>query len=82
MTSTILRNMCKAMDDLGITKCGVDENGNVYVPASLVDGHISFMEEDFLSYVNDEISRWMTMLGAPYGAEHWQLHELLFSKNL
>ena len=62
------------MDELGITQRGVDEDGKRYYPAALFDGHISWMGEDFLCYVNDDDTLWMPMLGAPYGTGIWQYH--------
>ena len=75
MTSPILRDMYAAMDRLGIAKRGVDENGIRYVPASLIDGHVSRMGEDFLTYVCNEETKWVSMLGAPYGTGLWQFHD-------
>ena len=64
MTSGILKEAFKKMDELGITQRGVDQNGITYRPAAVVDGHISRMGEDFLRYVNDADSRWEVNLGA------------------
>ncbi len=75
MTSTILRKTFQKMDETGITQRGVDENGNQYVPAAVIDGHISRMGEDFLRYINDSQTRWGVNLGASYGTEYWQLHD-------
>lgn len=74
MTSTILRDMFKEMDIHGITQRGVDENGNKYFPAVVIDGHISRMGEDFLQYVNDDDNLWMPLLGAIYSTNIWQFH--------
>jgi hypothetical protein len=43
MTSTILMETFQEMDEAGITQRGVDENGNMYCPATVIDGHISRM---------------------------------------
>jgi hypothetical protein len=75
MTSGILKEAFKKMDELGITQQGVDENGTTYLPVAVVDGHISRMGEDFLRYVNDTDSHWEVNLGASYGTEYWQLHD-------
>jgi hypothetical protein len=75
MTSTILRKTFQKMDETGITQRGVDENGNQYIPAAVIDGHISRMGEDFLRYINDSQTRWVVNLGASYGTEYWQLHD-------
>ncbi len=58
MTSTILMETFQKMDEAGITQRGVDENGNTYCPATVIDGHISWMGKDFLRYVNDEETNW------------------------
>ncbi len=63
------------MDEAGITQRGVDENGNTYHAAAVIDSHISRMGKDFLRYVNDEETNWEVNLGAPYGTEYWQLHD-------
>jgi hypothetical protein len=75
MTSTILTQTFKKMDEAGITQRGVDKNGNQYVPAAVFDGHISRMGEDFLRYINKEGSLWEANIGASYGTEYWQLHD-------
>jgi hypothetical protein len=75
MTSTILTQTFKKMDEAGITQRGVDKNGNQYVPAAVFDGHISRMGEDFLRYINKEGSCWEANIGASYGTEYWQLHD-------
>jgi hypothetical protein len=78
MTSTILTQTFKKMDEAGITQRGVDKNGNQYVPAAVFDGHISRMGEDFLRYINKEGScRNLTMRDRPRcsGRNHEFLHE-------
>ena len=70
MTSTILMQTLQKMDEAGITQRGVDKNGNQYVPAAVVDGHISRMGEDFLRYINQEGSRWEANIGASYGTKY------------
>jgi hypothetical protein len=40
MTSTILMETFQKMDKSWITQHGVDENGNMYRPAAVIDGHI------------------------------------------
>ncbi len=74
MTSTILKETFQNMDKLGITQQGIDENGNTYCPAAVIDGYISWMGEDILRYVNDKETHWEANLGALYGTEYWQLH--------
>mmetsp|Transcript_33611 Transcript_33611/g.68233 ORF Transcript_33611/g.68233 Transcript_33611/m.68233 type:complete len:887 (-) Transcript_33611:1079-3739(-) len=67
MTSTILRNMFAKMDELGITKRGVDENGNIFYPLVILDGHFSRFGVIFLEYVNALLTKWYPALGVPYG---------------
>ena len=45
MDGNVLLQAFKMMDDLGITKRGVDEHGKAYYPYILLDGHISRIEE-------------------------------------
>ena len=75
MTSTILMETFQKMDKSWITQHGVDENGNMYRPAAVIDGHLSQMGKDFLRYVNDEETNWEVNLGPPYGTEYWQLQD-------
>eukprot|EP00985_Skeletonema_marinoi_P035040 scaffold45443_cov277-Skeletonema_marinoi.AAC.1 len=63
MTSTILRNMFAKMDELGITKRGVDENGNIFYPLVILDGHFSRFGVIFLEYVNALLTKWYPALG-------------------
>ena len=44
------------MDDASITQRGVDADGNEYYPSSVIDGHISRIEEFFQRYINDLIT--------------------------
>ncbi len=74
MTSTILMETFQKMDEAGITQRGVNKNENQYVLASVVNGHISSMGEDFLMYMNKKQTHWEMSLGASYGTEFWQLH--------
>ncbi len=74
MTSTIPKGTFQKIDELGITQCGVDENENMYCPAAVIDGHISWTNKDFLRYVNDEEMHWKVNLGTLHGTEYWQLH--------
>ena len=39
MTSDILTSAFKQMDEKNITQRGVDDDGNEYYPAALVEGH-------------------------------------------
>ncbi len=63
------------MDDLGITKRGVDENGQPYHPCVIIDEHASRGDKDFLTYVNKPLTKWVIALGAPYRTALWQLHD-------
>ena len=63
------------MDALNITSRGVNEDGTTYFPLIVIDDHASRMGEFFLRYINDEANRWLTMLGAPYGTDIWQVHD-------
>ena len=75
MTSKILKDLMAAMDMKGITSRGVDDNGKKYWPIVFVDGHISRMGEEFLTHINNEMTRWHALLGCPYGTGHWQVHD-------
>ena len=75
MDGNVLLQAFKMMDDLGITKRGVDEDVKAYYPYILLDGHISRIGEEFLRYVNDPPTRWGTGLGAPYGTSVYQFHD-------
>jgi len=82
MTSTILRNMFAKMDELGITKRGVDENGNIFYPLVILDGHFSRFGVIFLEYVNALLTKWYPALGVPYGTSYWQLHDFCSQNGL
>ena len=75
MTGEILTKMFERMDKLGITKRGTDENGNPIVPCIIIDGHPSRMNADFLTYINEEPTRYVAVVGCPYGTGMWQLHD-------
>jgi hypothetical protein len=74
MCATLMQTFQK-MDKGGITQRGVDEKGNQYVPAAVVDGHKSHMGKDFLRYINKENTCWEVNVVASYGTEYWQLHD-------
>ena len=75
MTGEILTKMFERMDKLGITKRGTDENGNPIVPCIIIDGHPSLMNADFLTYINEEPTRYVVVVGCLYGTGMWQLHD-------
>lgn len=75
MTSGILKRILEKLDQLGVTKRGVDEDGKPYYPALIVDGHISRMGLPFLKYINDAAHRWCGMLVCPYGTSKTQFHD-------
>lgn len=73
MTGAILVKLFTAMDELGISKRGIDENGKPYCPVVILDGHASRMDLGFLEYMHK--AKWKAVLGAPYGTAKWQLHD-------
>jgi hypothetical protein len=58
MTSAILMLTFQKMDKAGITQHSFDEKGNQYIPAAVLDGHISHMGKKFLRYINNENTCW------------------------
>ena len=75
MTTVILRNTFVKIDELGITQRGINDDGTMYVPIVLLNGHPSRTGESYLPYINDEKTQWVAMLGAPYGTDIWQFHD-------
>jgi hypothetical protein len=75
MTGEILTMVFLQMDKLGITKCRFNKNGSPVTPLVILDGHPLHMDSKFLTYINDISSKWMAVLGAPYGTSKWQLHD-------
>ena len=39
----------------------------------LVDGHDTRFQQDFLDYVNNDVSRWFCCIGLPYNTKLWQV---------
>lgn len=70
MTSSILRNVVKTLDDQKLTK-----RGPGLFPAIILDGHVSRTGEAYLEYVTDTDTEWMAMFLACYGTEIGQLHD-------
>lgn len=58
-----------------VTLCGVDENGQPYYHCVIKDGHKSQVDKDFLTYINEPLTKWAIALGAPYRSALWQLHD-------
>jgi hypothetical protein len=76
MTGDILKGVFEAMDEEGITTREFDENGKpVVYPLMILDGHGSRTHYDFLTYVNNDSTLWLPILGVPYGTSIWQLHD-------
>ena len=75
ITSSILMETFRQMDEKGITQRGVNNDGTPYFPLALLDGHASRMGEEFLRYVNNDDNRWKPILGTPYGTDKWQFHD-------
>jgi len=71
MTGEIPTKVFKQMDDLGITKPGVD--GQLTNPCVIIDGHTSWVDEEFLTYVSKPLTKQVIVLGAPYRTALWQL---------
>ena len=76
MTGDILKGVFEAMDEEGITTREFDENGKpVVYPLVILDGHGSRTHSGFLTYVNNDSTLWLPILGVPYGTSIWQLHD-------
>jgi hypothetical protein len=69
ITSVMLRDMLKCMDDLGIWK----RVPGGPVPSLILDGHHSRMELPFLDYITTKKTEWNTNIGVPYETHFWQL---------
>jgi hypothetical protein len=74
MMSAILMQTFQKMDKAGITQCNIDEKGNQYIPAAVVNCHISRMGKNFLRYIIKENTCWEANLGPSYATDYWQLH--------
>jgi len=75
MTTSVLADIFRKMDLLGITQRGFNADGTPFGPAAIIDGHVSRMGEPFLVYISDDGTRWYVILGAPYGTALWQVHD-------
>ena len=76
MTSAVLMQIFKKMDEKGISTRVYDSDGKlVKYPVLILDGHVSRMGEAFLVYINGVGTKWGCVLGAPYGTHIWQVHD-------
>ena len=75
MISGILRQILEKLDKEGVVKHGTNEDGTIYYPALIIDGHISRMGLTFLKYINNDAHRWCGMLVCPYGTSKTQFHD-------
>jgi hypothetical protein len=67
ITSTLLADMFKYLDTLGIY------DQSVASPFLLLDGHFSQMMLPFLNYVNDPSHKWCVCIGVLYATHIWQV---------
>jgi hypothetical protein len=67
ITSNLLADMLKFMDDIGIFGC------NVAKPFLLFDGYGSRMMLPFLKYINDPEHEWVCCIGVSYATDIWQV---------
>jgi hypothetical protein len=67
ITSNLLADMLKFIDDWGIFDC------NVAKPFLLLDEHGSRMMLPFLKYINDPEHEWVCCIGVPYATHIWQV---------
>lgn len=75
VTGPILKKILTKLDEAGLTERGVDEDGNPYYPALILDGHASRMTVPFLKHVTADETRWRAMLVCPYGTSKTQFHD-------
>ena len=68
ITSDILRDMIKTLDELEIVDCLEGKK-----PFLLQDGHASRFELPFLEYIIDDEHEWVVCIGVPYGISLWQV---------
>ena len=69
ITSTILADMLKWIDDLGV----FPRVPGGPTPFLLLDGHGSRLEVPFLKYINDVNHKWVVCIGVPNGTSIWQV---------
>lgn len=76
MTGAILTQVFQRMDKEGIATRTFDENGNpTQYPIVILDGHSSRTDGGFLRYINQRDTKWLPVLGVPYGTSIWQVHD-------
>ena len=66
ITSCILREAFKRLDDLGVY-----ERTSTLRPMALFDAHDSRLQVAFLRYINDPSHRWTFCIGLPNGTHKW-----------
>ena len=69
ITSEVLRDILKYIDDIGV----FPRNEDSPTPFLLLDGHGSRIEMPFLSYINDTTHKWVVCIGVPNGTSLWQV---------
>lgn len=70
MNGTVLKQLVQTLDELGVT-----ERGEGVWPCFIIDGHISRMSEEFLSYTTAPETKCEAGLGTVYGSLKWQPHD-------
>ena len=65
-----LTTIFKKLDELELYK---EDREKGLVPFALLDGHQSRFDLDFLTYINEEHTKWNVCIGVPYGTALWQL---------
>ena len=69
ITSDILKQALKRLDDLGI----YEREPGGRIPFLLLDAHDSRLQVPFLRYVNDDAHKWKVCIGLPNGTGKWQV---------
>ena len=68
ITSQLLRDMLFHIDSHSI----IPRFPGSPTPCIILDGHSSRLELPFLSYINNDVTRWKALFGIPYGTSLWQ----------
>jgi hypothetical protein len=68
ISSKLLTDMLRYIDSFDVFDRKDGEN-----PLLLLDGHHSWMDLEFLEYVNDDKHLWNVNIGVPYGTHIWQV---------
>jgi hypothetical protein len=71
ITSHMLAEMLKWMDDLGLSPRGGPLN--LPNPFLLIDVHSSHFDLPLLEYINHDDHKWTTCITTPYGTNKWQV---------